>query len=54
MILFFFCSQSPSNVKRLAGYDIDPLRIDIMTTIEHSKLVHMHLYKLLRFATKGL
>ena len=41
-------------MKRLAGYDIDPLRIDIMTTIEHSKLVHMHLYKLLRFATKGL
>ena len=42
-------------MKRLAGYDIDPLRIDIMTTIEHSKLVHMHIIcKLLRFATKGL
>ena len=45
MIVIFFCSQSPANLKRLAGYDIDPLRIDIMTTIEHSKLVHMHLCK---------
>ena len=46
MSLLFFCSQSPANVKRLAGYDIDPLRIDIMTTIEHSKLVHMQAFKI--------
>ena len=39
-------------MKRLAGYDIDPLRIDIMTTIEHSKLVHNA--NILRFAMKGL
>ena len=34
-----FSSQSPANVKRLSGYDVEPLRIDIMAAIEHSKLV---------------
>ena len=41
-IMFFLCvlfSQSPANVKRLSGYDVEPLRIDIMAAIEHSKLV---------------
>ena len=34
-----FFAQSPVNVKRLSGYDVEPLRIDIMAVIEHSKLV---------------
>lgn len=29
--------QSPVNVKRLSGYDVEPLRIDILAAIEHPK-----------------
>ena len=29
-------------MKRLSGYDIEPLRVDIMAAIEHSKLVILH------------
>ena len=40
-----FFIQSPANVKRLSGYDVEPLRIDIMASIEHPKLVdHQMLY----------
>jgi len=29
--------ESPSNVSRLCGYDVDPVRIDILADIEHAK-----------------
>ena len=28
-------------MKRLCGYDVEPLRVDIMAAIEHSKLVYI-------------